>query len=537
MSQTVCPVIVSYRTRLWIQVALRSLHEHFPHWRILVVDNNPQPGDAEYGDYTAAERDWLHRQSYVDVVEQPHHPRTHGRALDRAVAWCRERGVPWLLHIEPDCLVSGTDWFARLCGGTDRGAWMSASHRKQYGPLHVTPSLWRVTESHPLSMDYAPRGPDESHPQFADLFDLPWLLKEAPARWRWFWEQQWDTGQKSWFELAVRGQTALVEDSRDFEHYWEGSLLPKGEDWFRPRPELWRYLDPHYQPPAPWPEHAVSATAQTLRTRLLQALAPLRGRRIALLGTPLHANTGDHLITLGTRAALQAAGAMLIDEQPGVGFEIERCRRADVVLFAGGGNFGDLYRHEMEARLTASEELRQPVLWLPQSVYYRDPQLLAADAGRLARCPHVELWIRDEPSLEIAARAFSNPMSLVPDMAFGLATVPVAGDPAGPLVRIQRQDPESADDNRRGIDWLLPGLTMPHDPGEAWWQVRRSLPGPSLVLTDRLHVHVVCVLADIPNVLVTGTHHKMSGFFRTWSHRHPLSRLVRTWDEAERIVN
>lgn len=537
MRQTICPVVVSYRSRLWIQVALRSFHEQFPHWRILVVDNNPQPGEPHFGWYTAAERDWLRNQPYVDVIGQPDQPRTHGRALDCAVAWCRERRIPWLLHLEPDCLVSGADWFDRLCAGIDRGAGMAASHRKEYGPLHVTPSLWAVTDSQPPSMDYSNRRPDQLHPRFAELFNLPWLLGEAPPRWRWFWEQQWDTGQKAWFDLAVCDRAAHVEPTRDFEHYWEGSLVPKGEDWFRPRPELWRYLDPHYRPPAPSPEFAVSPIAATLRQRLLQTLAPLRGRRVALLGTSRHANTGDQLITLGTRAALQAAGAVLVHEQPGLHFDVARFRSADVVLFAGGGNFGDLYRHEMEARIAASEQLRQPIIWLTQSVYYRDPRLLAEDAARLARCPHVELWIRDEESLRIARRAFVNPMKLVPDMAFGLSSVPIAADPGGPIVRIQRQDPESADPHRRGKDWLLPGLTMPHDPDETWWQIRRCLPSPSLVLTDRLHVHVLCVLANIPNVLVTGTHHKMSGFFRTWSQGHATSRLVATWDEAERIVN
>lgn len=534
MQQPVCPVVVSFHTPLWIRIALRSFHEHFPHWRILVVDNNPQSDEPGFDDNVAAERAWLNQQAYVDMVVQPSRSRTHGKGIDRAVAWCREHGIPWMLHLEPDCLISGNEWYRRLCEGIDHGAHMAASHRKQYGPLHVTPSLWAITPTSPSSMDYADRRLDEIHPRFAELFDRPWLLNAVPAETLSFWQTKWDTGQKAWFDLAVHDQATQVGETRDFRHFWSGSLERPREEWFRERPELWHYLTCNYQAPPSILERSASPVAAALRELLLLNLAPYRGQKAALVGVPRHANTGDHLITLGTREALRTAGIDLIDEQGGPCVDVGRCQKADIVFFAGGGNFGDLYRHEMEARLTASEQITKPVVWLSQSIYYRDAQIRTQDAARLARCGHVELWIRDAESLTIATNAFSNRMKLIPDMAFGLSKVQLAADPAGPISRIQRGDAEKVgQQTARGIDWLMPGLSLPHFPEEFWSQAWRCLPSPSQVVTDRLHTHVLCVMADIPNILVSGTHHKMSAFYRTWTHSHPRSQLAASWDDAE----
>lgn len=534
MAQFVYPVVVSFHTPLWIQVALRSLHKHFPHWRILVVDNNPQPGETGYTRLVPVEREWLHKQPYVDVIEQREAPRNHGQGIDRAVAWCREQGVRWMLHLEPDCVVRGTEWYANLCRGIDRGALMAASHKKLYGPLHVTPSLWEISAEAPATMDYVKRGPDESHPRFHELFNLPWLLKEAPEATRHFWLSTWDTGQKAWFEAAIQDRAALVEETPDFEHFWFGSRAWTDPQDIRYHAELKQYVDPWYQPPVPGPDTPISCEAQLIHAVLIQKLSQFRGKKAALLGSAMHANTGDHVITLGTRAAFRQAGIELVAEQPGLSQNLDCCRQADIVFLAGGGNFGDLYRHEAEFRLAVTEQLTQPVVWLPQALFYRDLEVCRNDAARLAACPHAELWFRDAESLSIASKHFKNRTQLVPDMAFGLDVVPLQPNAAGPVVRILRRDAEQVDPGAStGIDWLLPGLRLLHDPDEVRPRIRQCMPDPSLVITDRLHVHILCVLADIPNVLVAGSYHKSSAFFRTWSHLHARSQLANTWDEAE----
>lgn len=220
-------------------VGLGSFRQHFPAWHVLVIDNNPVPGEATWKEDHDAERQWIRSQPGVIVVSNPGPQRTHGAAVDVAVEWCRRSGVELLLHLEPDCLISGVRWYENLQRGIDSGAWMAGSHRKEYGPIHPTPSLWRVSQIR-SSFDYADRIPDERHPRFGELFNREWLLNavaEANQDTE-FWLTKWDSGQRPWFDCAVEDKAILVADTDDFEHFWFGSDSGLSELQFLKRADL-----------------------------------------------------------------------------------------------------------------------------------------------------------------------------------------------------------------------------------------------------------------------------------------------------------
>jgi hypothetical protein len=249
----VFPVIVAFQTGDWLPIAVESYLAQFPADRILVVDNNPGPGETGWSAACRRERRWLYSHPRIDVIHQHANcagipaRRTHGDGMDLALAWCRSRGADVMLHIEPDCLVTGRRWRENLVGAIEQGAWMAGAHRKAWGPIHPTPSAWLVRE---VRTSFAEQSLPRSvaHPRFNDLVDLEVLRAAAESDGCWEWAQRrWDTAAMAWFQAAVHDRTSLV-DAPGFQHFWLGASsnclpleqlvikFPELASWFaRPR--------------------------------------------------------------------------------------------------------------------------------------------------------------------------------------------------------------------------------------------------------------------------------------------------------------
>lgn len=242
--RSVIPVIVSYHTPRWIKVALRSFHRHFPREQVLVVDNNPLEGEPGWEPACDEERAWLQAYPAVTLIRNPAPERRHGAAIDLAMRFCREERAPFMLHFEPDCHVLGTTWYELLLRPMIQGAWMSSMTRRFYGPLHPCPSMWRVDHDWDSFLDQ-PRGQDEQHPRYGELFFLDPLLQSVatydPAAIPW-WQENWDTAQKNWFRAAVHDQAVRVPETKDFRHFWSGSHAHRDHPELTSNPQLAEFL-------------------------------------------------------------------------------------------------------------------------------------------------------------------------------------------------------------------------------------------------------------------------------------------------------
>ncbi len=538
-NQPVMPVIVSWNTRRWMPVGLGSFREHFPSWQVLVIDNNPEQGEKKWNEDHEAERQWIQSQPGVIVVRHHGPVRTHGAAVDTAVSWCRQNNVSYMLHLEPDCLITGTRWYENLCRGIDSGAWMAGSHRKEYGPIHPTPSLWQIDRIQ-TSFDYACRIPDEEHPRFSELFKRDWLLDAVTTAGEdvEFWRTTWDSGQQAWFRCAVEGKAFHADNSDDFRHFWAGSDKVLSERHFEKNSRLNEYKEEtpvvYRSKPIGTP---VSEVARDIGNLLVRALRATGIRKAIFAGTPRHANTGDLLLMLGQRSAIQSAGIELVETLPWP--ECPSSTDADAVLLHGGGNFGDLYRHETDFRL---QVCRNPnfkrVIWLPQSMEYLSAETAQNDVTELNALEHVEVWLRDAMSLSKAVSLGLKNVRLVPDGVFGLTSSPASYSDTGKRLVIRRSDRESQSSAPSlDDDWLLQGTCMPHFAMEAWDLITRRFRDVRTVVTDRLHVHLLCVLSGIPNVLVADRFGKNRAMYLSWTHHDKLSRFARQWNEVDHVEN
>src|SRR5262249_1753615 len=65
---------------------------------------------------------------------------------------------------------------------------------------------------------------------------------------------------------------------------------------------------------------------------------------------------------------------------------------------------------------------------------------------------------------------------------------------------------------------------------------RRVLERGRVVITDRLHGHILCLLADIPHVVVDNLYGKVLSFHDAWTSGSPLARKANTVEAAVRVA-
>jgi hypothetical protein len=231
-------------------VAVESYLELFPGDRLLVVNNNPRRGEPGWYPYCEGERAWLVSHPGVILIDNPRHGPLpdgrldHGGGMDVALAWAREHGAGVLVHLEPDCLITGRQWRENLLRALAQGAWMAGGLRQSHGPIHPTPSAWRVAEVR-ASFRIGSWAEEERHPRFAELVHLAALEADRSPEGRWIRNiRYWDTGHRAWFAAAVHDRAALVEIP-GFRHYWYGSVWRRFSETTLAAefPELRRFLE------------------------------------------------------------------------------------------------------------------------------------------------------------------------------------------------------------------------------------------------------------------------------------------------------
>lgn len=304
--------------------------------------------------------------------------------------------------------------------------------------------------------------------------------------------------------------------------------------------------------------------------RLLRPREP-----VALIDFPNHANAGDSLIWLGELAWLRAAGHELVYAADHTGFcprELERRLPRGTILLHGGGNLGDLwptYQRLRERVITSFPHHR--IVQLPQTVHFRE----AAAAARMERVvrshPDLVVCVRDRRSEAFAREHLAARTELLPDMAFALG--PLHPCPAAhEVVFLLRGDSERADHivvpAGPQLDWptqppgwralrqttrvvgrlgaLLPPLARTAAPVLprgyellARERLRTALGvigiGEVLV-TDRLHGHILALLAGVPHVMLDNSYGKLGEFHAAWTATAATARQATTAQNPNRLT-
>jgi exopolysaccharide biosynthesis predicted pyruvyltransferase EpsI len=302
------------------------------------------------------------------------------------------------------------------------------------------------------------------------------------------------------------------------------------------------------------------AAVQSLRTELLETLRPFVARldAFALIDFPNYPNVGDSAIYLGQLECLRALGAprprFICDFRTYDRGELaRRIGSSGTILLTGGGSFGDLWPTAQDLREELAHAFRRnPIIQLPQTIHFENPVALERARAVLEAHDNFTLFVRDRRSLEIATHELRVRALLCPDMAFALGPLDRPRRPAQPAVWLLRSDKESATATSSvptgvRVDWLdeaptrlrwlsyalggavrrpalgllaRPLLTGVYEP-LARQRLRRglrTLAAGHVVVTDRLHGHILSLLLDLPHVVLDNSYGKLSSFVAAWTN-------------------
>jgi exopolysaccharide biosynthesis predicted pyruvyltransferase EpsI len=307
-----------------------------------------------------------------------------------------------------------------------------------------------------------------------------------------------------------------------------------------------------------------SDTIRAQQTLLLDRLGRLlnKGTKVALLDFPNHNNVGDNAIWLGEKVALRKTGVHVVYQCDLYSFSESALRKRlgkdGVVLLHGGGNLGNVWpEHQMFREKIIQLFPDVKIIQLPQSVHF-DNDTSKASFGEIARAHQdFHVLVRDSASLQIL-KQLDLKVELCPDMALALGPVAENNKPVVDLIWLARTDHESAGQQNQAmkvsvekLDWLYGEPDRFYSKWLMRFTVRirrvvqksyqrstllrdyfgglnslcfdwlaqsrfnrgiRILCRGKIVMTDRLHGHVLSTLLGKPQVLFDNHYRKIGNY-------------------------
>lgn len=294
----------------------------------------------------------------------------------------------------------------------------------------------------------------------------------------------------------------------------------------------------------------------SLKDRHFEILKLIKGRPVHLLDIPVYGNVGDLLILKGTEKFLKDNQVNVVQIASIYNFNA-RIKPNDVLLFQGGGNFGDLYPlHQMHRESLISKHRSNRVIVLPQSIFFESKVAFDKCASVLSLHPDLHLLVRDEDSLKSASQMTKH-CYLMPDMAHQLYSPNVKPENSGKHLLFQRLDKESAagkvdqvwhtktdwdllianelktiDLFRRllrksaklNMDWLVMRMWLVYK-NLLISKAEKLFLKHDFVITDRLHGHIFASLLNTPNCVLDNSYGKNLNYVKAWTHPSPMVSL------------
>lgn len=312
-----------------------------------------------------------------------------------------------------------------------------------------------------------------------------------------------------------------------------------------------------------------------------------RDRDVVLLDVPSHRNLGDTMIWIGELAYLQSLGCRVVYWSDLRRYDAASVRRAageDVpILIHGGGNFGDVWPIFQRGREQVVKDFPdRRIVQLPQSVEFSSPALAERAEAVFAAHPAFTLMVRDNMSQAKVASLLPQTDSVhCPDAALGWSPFG-AVDSDGPVLALIRNDHEAL----HPVADLVRGVLEPRDTISDWskggwggqlgWHVYKTpgrltsvlrglrasaayrpiletsgtrllkmnlghatkmFDGRRLVITDRLHAHVLATLLGIPNIVFDNSYKKISAIVDDYTGEFSTTHFAATPEEGRALID
>lgn len=298
---------------------------------------------------------------------------------------------------------------------------------------------------------------------------------------------------------------------------------------------------------------------------------------IILLDYPNTTNVGDSLIWLGEIAYLQSRGLKIsyVCDTGNYDFETvkQKINSKSIVLMHGGGNFGTVWTEIHAFRLKVIRELKNvPIIQLPQTIHFDNQEKIDEINDAITQHSRYSLLVRSQHCYYFAKANFKTSVYLSPDMAFFIGAIQSGVVPSIDCLAIARTDHEASGALNSVInnlkseytlsvtDWLGASVAekLIHRIEMHSGFIRNALDSDNMlliklwnylsglrmkrgvdllsdahiVITDRLHVHILSILLGKPHVIVDNNYGKLKHFYETWTHRCTLHRFANNSSEV-----
>ncbi|XP_012943188.1 uncharacterized protein LOC101863844 [Aplysia californica] len=221
-----------------------------------------------------------------------------------------------------------------------------------------------------------------------------------------------------------------------------------------------------------------------------------------------------------------------------------------VVLMQGGGNLVGYQSNDVVRRRVLERFPHRKLVLLSQSIWIHPKNHAHLQECRkiYSNRPNLIMLLRDRQSFALARQHFNGTrLVLAPDMAFGIGLIPRQLPPTLDIVWLRRDDHESTryelppfpDDLAIHVgdyvhDW---NSNRGHTDMETSFLIASAglqyLQRGRVVITDRLHGHILSTLLDIPHVLIDNPpYFKLSSFHRSWTQALTNTAMVTTGHQA-----
>ena len=268
-----------------------------------------------------------------------------------------------------------------------------------------------------------------------------------------------------------------------------------------------------------------------------------------------HTNPGDNAIAVAEdrllkqahgRRAIKVTTEELENDFPAVRRIFQKYRDYPL-LSRGGGSLTDLYPEAIEWHvkfITASTD--RPILQMPQSIYFGDLSSAESLRRAIGDHPNYRLLVRDQRSLEWATEYLECETTLAPDSVLSMEPRTRHLRSTQSIGMVARQDGEVLESrgdlpNLPDIPWmteprayqdprLLPArlrarVDLPTGAASLLAQLAargrlsraiRMLSKFDLVVADRLHAALICIMNGVSVIAVDNSYGKLSSAFDTW---------------------
>lgn len=290
-----------------------------------------------------------------------------------------------------------------------------------------------------------------------------------------------------------------------------------------------------------------------------------------LVGYPFLQNIGDHVLWEGCLKYLNQRFRVITDEAmlkrhgpySNISGEVldaflSDLSSEDILFFKGGGYFNDYSGNFLGYACSILERVdQQKVFFLPQSIKFRRHSPLYEKLCSAFSDKQVHIIVREKVTHEIAEKIFpSCSIFLHTDMAFYLYPLELNLDSGRNSHGILFNLRNDGEEKRSFADYLvlynilipllksrtrvivedLMDLGFPTNHQFSLDIAIRRTSSFNLIVTDRLHGHILALLMNKPSILIYNDYHKNRSIYETWLQEVSISQIASSFFELPKKI-